>query len=80
METPQSAKESGHTNAENHKKEERKGNGLAIFLAEKLATPMHNFVYLCPNNLMRRTETNLKKQPLHNNKPLQQTGTQRVAT
>ena len=53
METPQSAKESGHTNAENHKKEERKGNGLAIFLVEKLATPMRDFVYLHPNNPMR---------------------------
>ena len=53
METTQSAKESSHTNAENHKKEERKENGLATFLAEKLATPMRDFVYLCPNNLMR---------------------------
>lgn len=62
------------------KKRKEKETALPFFLAEKLATPMRDFVYLCPNNLMRRTETNLKKQPLYNNKPLQQTGTQRVAT
>lgn len=62
------------------KKRKEKETALPFFLTEKLATPMRDFVYLCPNNLMRRTETNLKKQPLYNNKPLQQTGKQRVAT
>ena len=62
------------------KKRKEKKTTLPFFLAEKLATPMCDFVYLCPNNLMRRTETNFKKQPLANNKPLQQTGTQQVAT
>lgn len=53
METPQSAKESGHTNVKNMKKMGHQEPPLPFFLAEKLASPMRDFVYLHPNNLMR---------------------------
>ena len=53
METPQSAKESGHTNAKNMKKMGHQEPPLPFFWVEKLASPMRDFVYLYPNNLMR---------------------------
>ena len=48
METTQSAKESGHTNAENHKKEERKENDLAIFFGRKTCNPDVRFRIFVP--------------------------------
>jgi hypothetical protein len=48
METTQSAKESGHTNAENHEKEERKENGLAIFFGQKTCNPDARFRIFVP--------------------------------